>query len=214
MIDIIQLRGETMVNVIWGVLGFLLFLLYDINSVTWKMKALHSSFAAGCILLVVGSTGLGYEALTAGGPAGIRDYILISLGVLNMFLLVYTLFFALPFKETYCSREDVGDGNYRVEEKSNVCDRGVYALCRHPGVLWFFFFFFFCGLGLHSSLFMTGGMIFSACNLGYVIFQDIWTFPKTFSDYEEYKKKTPFLIPDLRSIKACMASLAEGRGRR
>ena len=52
------------------------------------------------------------------------------------------------------------------------------------------------------------------CNLGYVIFQDIWTFPKTFSDYEEYKEKTPFLIPDWKSIKACMASFAEGRGRK
>lgn len=203
-----------MINVIWGVLGFCLFGLYDVNSVIWKIKAIHSSFAAGCILLVIGSAGLGYEALAAGGPAGVCDYILISLGILNMFLLIYTLFFALPFEETYCSREGKKDGICRVEEKSNVCDRGVYALCRHPGVLWFFFFFFFCGLALHSKLFFTGGLIFSACNLGYVIFQDIWTFPKTFSDYEEYKKKTPFLIPDWKSIKACMASFAEGRGRK
>ena len=203
-----------MINVIWGVLGFSLFLLYDLNSVIWKKKTLHGSFSVGCLLLVIGSVGLGYEAMTVGGPAGVLDFILISFGILNMFLLIYTLFFALPFEETYCCRKEGGDGTNRVEEKSNVCDRGVYALCRHPGVLWFFFFFFFCGLALHSELFFTGGIIFSACNLGYVVFQDIWTFPKTFLDYGEYKKKTPFLIPDWKSIKACMASFAGGRGGR
>lgn len=203
-----------MINVIWGVLGFCLFLLYDLNSVIWKKKVLHGSFFAGCILLVIGSTGLGGEALAGGGPAGVLDFILISFGVLNLILLIYTLFFALPFEKTYCCKEERRDGTFRVEEKSNVCDRGVYALCRHPGVLWFFFFFFFCGPALHSKLFFMGGIIFSACNLGYVIFQDIWTFPKTFLDYGEYKKKTPFLIPDKKSIKVCVASFAKGRGRR
>ena len=42
--------------------------------------------------------------------------------------LIYTLFFALPFDETYAKQNN---GRY-------VCDRGVYALCRHPGILCFF----------------------------------------------------------------------------
>ncbi len=42
-------------------------------------------------------------------------------------LLIYTLFFALPFEETYCE-----------ENKLRAAyTEGVYGLCRHPGVLWF-----------------------------------------------------------------------------
>ena len=42
-------------------------------------------------------------------------------------LLIYTLFFALPFEETYCE-----ENRLRA-----AYTEGVYGLCRHPGVLWF-----------------------------------------------------------------------------
>ena len=112
-------------------------------------------------------------------------------------LLIYTLFFALPFEETYCK-----------ENKLRAAyTEGVYGLCRHPGVLWFAGAFL-CMWG------MLGGwrpgiyfvlMIF--WNYLYIIFQDLWTFPRTFFNYREYQQSTPFLIPNGKSIRACMKSI-------
>lgn len=111
-------------------------------------------------------------------------------------LLVYTLFFALPFEETY-----VEESRYR-----EAYTEGMYALCRHPGVLWF------AGVYLCIAMLWKSeeGILFSAVmvllNLFYVIFQDVYSFPRTFSNYQEYKKSTPFLIPNGKSIQRCRNS--------
>ena len=80
-------------------------------------------------------------------------------------------------------------------------DFGMYALCRHPGVLWFFLFYFCLGIALYPAELIYAGIFYSILNLCYVIFQDHWTFPLTFADYENYKRTTPFLIPNQRSIR-------------
>lgn len=172
-----------------GVIGFGLFIVYDVNSVVWKKKILHSFFLFGC-LFIAASTVLGVlEAVKGyGSTKASAVWLVIAAGFLGV--LIYTLFFALPFKDTY----------QNGQEKSNVCSQGMYALCRHPGVLWFFFFYLCLGIGLRSGEFLKIGMVFSLCNLGYVIFQDLYTFPKILEGYDRYKKEVPFLIPDRRSI--------------
>ena len=44
-------------------------------------------------------------------------------------------------------------------------------------------------------------LAFSLLDLAYAGFQDRVTFPKTFCDYEAYRKKAPFLIPTGDSIR-------------
>ena len=44
-------------------------------------------------------------------------------------------------------------------------------------------------------------MTFSLCNLLYVLFQDRWTFPRTFPDYPAYRRRVPFLLPTARSLR-------------
>jgi len=80
-------------------------------------------------------------------------------------------------------------------------------LCRHPGVLWFMGFYFFLWLTLKIPLLLLAGIIFSCFNLMYVIFQDRWTFTRVFEDYNDYKKLTPFIIPNFKSIKRCLQTL-------
>jgi hypothetical protein len=41
---------------------------------------------------------------------------------------------------------------------------------------------------------LINSLLFSLLNLGYAWFQDRVTFPRTFCDYEEYRKKIPFLL--------------------
>jgi hypothetical protein len=68
-------------------------------------------------------------------------------------------------------------------------------------------FYFFLGLALEIPLLLTAACIYSGLNIIYVIFQDRWTFMKTFEDYESYKTDTPFLLPNLKSIKRCLRTL-------
>lgn len=99
----------------------------------------------------------------------------------------------MPFSETY---QDAGG-------PPAVCDRGVYALCRHPGVLCLLGMYLFWGLGaLPAAMLLRNGLIFSGLNTAYVCFQDRITFPRTFPDYPDYQKTVPFLIPTGTSIRA------------
>ena len=181
-----------MYSLLLGMLGFLLFFLYDVNSFTWRSRLLHKSFALGVTLLAAATVLDLAAALRMGAFSGLKDLILLVAGALCLAALVYCLFFALPFAETY---QDT-DG------PPAVCDRGVYALCRHPGVLCMLGMYLFWGLGALPATMLRNGLIFSGFNTVYVSFQDRMTFPRTFPDYPDYQKNVPFLIPTGASIRA------------
>lgn len=180
-------------SLLLGILGFALFLLYDVNSFTWRSRLLHKAFALGAVLLA-GATALDLAAaFQVGAFSGFEDGVLLGVGALCLAALIYCLFFALPFSETY---QDAGG-------PPAVCDRGVYALCRHPGVLCLLGMYLFWGLGaLPAAMLLRNGLIFSGLNTAYVCFQDRITFPRTFPDYPDYQKTVPFLIPTGTSIRA------------
>ena len=116
---------------------------------------------------------------------------LLLAGALTCFAaLIYSLFFALPFQQTYTEQA----GGRRVYSG------GVYALCRHPGILCFFGTYLLLGLAALPTRMILRGLLFSLLNLAYAWFQDCVTFPKTFCDYTDYKKKVPFLIPTRNSV--------------
>lgn len=175
-----------------GAAAFGLFVLYDINSVVWKRKSLRCLFSLGVLLLVI-ATGMCLLREYARSRLAAGPLALLALlpGAVCFALMVYALFFALPFTETYV----------RVPGKALVCDRGMYALCRHPGVLWFCLGYLFLALAWGTPLIWGMGIVYSLLNLGYVILQDRWTFPRTFDDYAGYREHVPFLIPTAGSIK-------------
>ena len=141
-----------MVSLTLGIGGFLLYLLYDVNSFTYRLRLLHGAFALGT-LLVGAATALDLlEAWRLGAFSGPGDAALLLAAGACLAALVYSLFFALPFQETYRQQE----------QGRHVYDGGVYALCRHPGILCFFGLYLCLGLaalpggplahGLASSL--------------------------------------------------------------
>lgn len=192
-------ENGSMFYIVLGLFSFLLFFLYDINSVIIKSKLLDLSFFAGILLLAVSTGGLVISSADQIRFDLIRTGICGTLAVIFLLLLIYTLFFALPFKETYLE----------PDAPRKVYRKGLYALCRHPGVLMFIAFYLFLGLALKSGIFYIASVIFSGLNIGYVCFQDCWTFMKTFPDYGEYKRETPFLLPRLRSIKKCFQTISQ-----
>jgi len=187
-----------MIYILMGLLAFLLFVAYDINSVTSKINMISGFFFLGSFLIIVATAGIIITSFS--------DIIWV-LGWMSIFgifsfifliLLIYTLFFALPFNDTY------------VKSKASppkVYQDGFYALCRHPGVLWFIGFYFCLWLTLKIPLLLWAGIIFSSCNISYVIFQDRWTFTRLFENYHDYQKRTPFIIPNFKSIKRCLQTL-------
>lgn len=186
-----------MTYIFLGFLAYLFFVVYDINSIIFKHKLLYSFFFVGIFLIIVAIVGIVITSLDMIQIDIIRIGIFGVFTVIFFFLLIYTLFFALPFKNTYIE----------AEGSPKVCQSGVYALCRHPGVLWFIGFFVFLGLTLQIPLLLTAAVVFSLLNILYVIFQDKWTFIRIFENYDEYKKTTPFLIPNKKSIKRCLHTL-------
>ena len=176
-----------------GTTAFLLYIVYDINSYTLHNRVLNCGFLAGSMMLAVATTLLLISAWQANAFSGPVDIVLVILGAAFFLLLLYCLFFALPFQETYVDQP----------QDRRVYDRGVYALCRHPGVLCFFGMYLCLGLAALPTRLLLNGTVYSLLNFLYVVFQDRITFPKTFCDYSEYQKKAPFIIPNKKSI--CLA---------
>lgn len=185
-----------MICIILGVIAFLLFGLYDINSIIMKNKLLNYGFFTGSVLIILATFGILFTSWGRIKPNPIRIIFFGFLSLLFLCFLIYTLFFALPFKKTY------------LEHTSpKVYQSGVYALCRHPGVLWFIGFYLFLWLAISIRLLLVETVIFSLLNILYIFFQDRWTFARYFNDYDKYKITTPFLIPNRNSIKRCLKTL-------
>lgn len=169
-----------------GAWAFGLFLIYDINSFRWRKTFPKILFALGFAMLIAATALDIWSAIAMGAFSGAGDIVLTAIAAIFLGALIYCLFFALPFKETYA----------KDESGRKVCQTGVYGITRHPGIPMFFGMYLFLGLALLPGGAIINGMVFSALNFGYAVFQDNVTFPQTFCDYGEYKKKVPFMIPN------------------
>lgn len=193
---------KTKMELVLGTVAFAAFFAYDLNSVRPVRPWFHRLFAVGCALLAV-ATGLlvwNHRKLLQFNTATL------GLGVLALVflaLMIYTLFFALPFSQTYL--ED--------NAPRRAYTGGVYALCRHPGVLWFAGAFLCLGLALATPEAMVFCLAMIGWNVAYVMFQDRYTFPKSFVNYEEYQHTTPFLLPTPGSVARCVRTWKGGEGR-
>ena len=182
-----------------GIGAFVLFIIYDVNSVCNGSGVLKSAFFAGIILLAVATGGLLYTGWEC--RHGVWTVFFMGLAAVFLLLLIYTLFFALPFDDTYVKNN----------ENPEVCSDGVYALCRHPGILWFAGMYACFAAALPQASMILGCVIFIICNVLYAVMQDIWTFPKCFSEYDSYKKNTPFILPTGSSIIRCIRTIRPER---
>ena len=171
-------------------LGFILYLLYDINSFTSLWKPLRLGFAIGTALISLATILQMCTVLLQGAISGPGDILLLIFGTAAFAALIYCLFFALPFEATYTN----------PKRGRRVYPYGPYALCRHPGILCFFTMYLFWGLAALPTNFLWFGLVLSLLNLSYTLFQDRVTFPKTFCNYPDYRKNVPFLLPTVASF--------------
>jgi protein-S-isoprenylcysteine O-methyltransferase Ste14 len=180
-------KDGIMMTVIGAILPFLMFILYDINSVKWGIAGLRLLFFAGSVLIVINTIAIIVNNYSEHSV----EFLYLAPACLCLLMLMYALFFALPFQETYASGKN----------PSSLCRTGLYAMCRHPGALWFAGFYLFLSLMFPSRGLVLFSVLSCACNFLYVAFQDDWSFPRTFSDYRGYKKEVPFLLPTRSSFR-------------
>jgi protein-S-isoprenylcysteine O-methyltransferase Ste14 len=115
--------------------------------------------------------------------------------------LLYSLFINLPFRKTYIAR-GVGD---------KLITSGLYALVRHPGVHWFILLVLSLVLVSRSGLVLIAAPIFIFLDIVLVIVQDRFFFGKMFTRYEDYRRETPMLLPNRKSLKAFLNSIRQAR---
>lgn len=179
-----------------GLGAFALFFISDYNDWRLSRRELKLCFPAGALLLMVGT----FLEARGGSPivSGWMRSALFVLAALFFALLVYTLFFALPVKASYA----------RPGAKRPACTTGIYALCRHPGVLWF--------AGLYGCLWAACGVplweaaLYGGLNVLLVIFEDRCVFPARLEGYGAYQAATPFLLPSAQSVRDCWSAIKGG----
>lgn len=115
----------------------------------------------------------------------------------SIVLVVYALFINLPFHKTYVA-SGVGE---------ELVTSGFYALTRHPGVMWFAMLAFSLLLVSKSQLMLVTAPLFVLLDTAAVIVEDRFFFPRMFAGYDEYRRRTPMLIPTRKSISAFLAWL-------
>jgi len=190
-----------MVYIAVGISGFIVGHLFDIVS----LKRIPSGAKPG--VWTVGSGLLGYSLIMLCLKSNTLPLPIWStwlgwgLLTLSLFLLIYSLFINLPFRKTYIAT-GVGD---------KLITTGLYALVRHPGVIWFVLFMLSLILVSKSSLLLIAAPIFILLDVVLVIVQDKFFFIRMFDDYKRYQRETPMLVPNRRSVNAFMNSLKQSR---
>lgn len=185
-----------MVYIFTGAAAFIFLVCFDIYSL--KNKGLQKKIcgATGLGLLIYSAVMITVTSERINLPVALR----IISGVLwigTAFLLVYSLFLELPFEDTY------GKDQY----SSVLIDTGTYALCRHPGVLWFGLMFFFYFFTTGAVLVIPAGIVWTCMDILHVYLQEKLFFFKMFPEYKEYVKRTPMLVPTAESFKKCLSTL-------
>lgn len=166
---------------ILGILAFVLFALGDYNDAYLRKKSLKPCFAIGVAMLCLASV---WKL-----DIGSAKLLWFILAAVFLAYLLKALFGSFSNSEAYTG----------APQEREVDDAGLYALCRHPGVLFFTGLYICLHFGL--SLPLADSIVYIALNIILAFLEDRIFFPKFLNGYEEYKKAVPFLIPTKESIR-------------
>ncbi len=174
-----------------GIAGFILLLIYDLAS----LKQIRKRF-----LIAAGGYGIHTGAIIV-AAFDAQKIVLPQwtswsgwpLTIIGLWWLVYCLFLYAPIRRTY--RETSG---------MVLATGGPYAFTRHPGFIGYIVFMTGLFLVSGSLLVLKGGIIWTFCNIIYIVIQDRWIFRILFPGYEIYSRTTPMLFPNRNSFRRFM----------
>ena len=178
-----------MTSILLVIISFGMMFLSDLLKLAGHRGPGKYLFIAG--MAVLAAAGINAAMSSSRFQTGVLPTILLLLVALAALALeIHALFVSLPASGTYLGEDEPGQ----------LVDSGMYALCRHPGALWFPLFTVSLALGMGNWEMLASASAASALNLLYVWFQDRLIFPKTIANYRQYQERTPFIIPTSRSI--------------
>lgn len=191
-----------MIYITLGILGFIIVHLFDIVS----LKRVPSGakpcvWAIGSGLLVYSLIMLSLQSNTLPLPIW-STWLGWGLLTLSFFLLIYSLFVNLPFRKTY-----IASG---VSDK--LIKTGLYALVRHPWIHCFTLTLLSLVLVSKSSLLLIATPIWILLDILLVVVQDKFFFGRMFEGYDSYRRETPMLLPNRKSVNAFIKELTASRG--
>ncbi len=179
-----------------GLAGFVLMFAFDWMTTNKTGRSRGFVGLAGLSLLVASTLALLAVTVDAQRMLSAPGIAFTTLGLAFFGLLAYSLFFELP-KETYAGEDP----------RHLVVDTGTWALCRHPGLLWFALGYASLALAARSFPFSVAAIVWTVADIVYVILQERFFFRKIFADYERYAATTPMLIPNRASVEKCLATI-------
>lgn len=182
-----------------GALAFGLMFLSDYAQVLHGRRGAGILFPAGGVLLALSTLVLAANALRR-YDHGSWSLVCGAGALLMLVLLVYTMFFALPAGGSSVTTA-------RQDELRPLVDTGVFALCRHPGVL-FLGGFYACLWGaLGGWALGLAFVLFTLLDAAYAAWQGRYVFPRSIRDYDAYCAVTPRFLPNIRSLRRCLRTL-------
>jgi protein-S-isoprenylcysteine O-methyltransferase Ste14 len=188
-----------MLDIAIGIFGFIIIHLFDVVSLKRVPSgAKPATWIAGSGLLAYSLTLLWLKGNSLPLPIW-STWLGWGLLLISLSLLIYSLFLNLPFRKTYIAT-GIGD---------KLITTGLYALVRHPGVIWFILFMLSLILVSKSSLILIAAPIFISLDILLVIIQDKFLFGRMFDGYDPYRRETPMLLPNRKSINAFISSLRQ-----
>jgi len=189
-----------MVYIALGSLGFLVMHFFDIVSLKRIRGAKPCTWILGSGLLVYSliMLCLRSDKLLLPGWSTWLGWALLSTSLL---LLIYSLFINLPFRKTYVAT-GVGD---------KLITTRLYALVRHPGVHWFIVLMLSLVLVSGSKLLLIASPIWILLDILLVVIQDKFFLGRMFKEYDSYRQETPMLLPNKKSVSACMRTINQTR---
>jgi protein-S-isoprenylcysteine O-methyltransferase Ste14 len=186
--------------ILLGTAGFLLMHLLDFASLknVGFFKPVLSLCGTSLIVIaatMVATTGAKFETPVWASVAG---WMLL---IMSAGLTAYSLYGVLPLSKTYV---EPGTSDQLVTE-------GVYALVRHPWLLFFTLSMVGLALASRSILAIEAGLAWTVFSVIMVYVQDQKILPRMFPGYPDYQKRTPMLLPNHNSVIAFIEGLKRNK---
>lgn len=182
-----------------GALAFGLMVLSDYGQVLRGHRGAGMLFPLGGALLIAATAALLVRRWRT-APPGPGSLFWFAGSALMLLLLIYTLFFALPAGGSSAATA-------QKDELRPLVDTGMFALCRHPGVL-FLGGFYACLWGaLGGWALGLAFVLFTLLDAAYAAWQGEAVFPRSIRGYAAYRAATPRFIPTPGSLRRCLHTL-------
>lgn len=167
-----------MIMLLLGIFAFFTIAIGDINDAFFKLKPLKLCFPLGLAMLVIATA----ARLSAAEPS----ILWCAAAAVFLLLELYALFGSFSVSETYVSSD----------KPRATSEKGLYSLCRHPGVPLFAGLYVCLHFGIGLPL--ADALLYIVLDVILAAFEDVVIFPRLLDGYADYKKRVPFMLPRFR----------------